>query len=309
MPLRALILGSAAGGGLPQWNCRAECSASAWQGLQGLKGLGPATQSSLAVSADSERWVLLNASPDLRTQILATPPLQPRTEGDVGLRNTPIRAVILTNGDVDHVAGLLTMREGQPFTIWITAEIAAVLDRNPIFEVLDRRKVAREVIDLDRPFEPAPGLSARLFPVPGKVPLWLEGEGEVQTDRLGEQTAGVELSCGDTTAFYIPGCARMVPELANRLRGAALVFFDGTVFHDDEMIRAGVGEKTGRRMGHMPMAGREGSLAAFAGLGVGRKIYVHMNNTNPVWLPGSPERAEVEAAGWEVAHDGMEVSL
>ena len=110
-------------------------------------------------------------------------------------------------------------------------------------------------------------------------------------------------------AFYIPGCARMVPDLAGRLRGAGLVFFDGTVFRDDEMIRAGVGEKTGRRMGHMAMAGPEGSLAAFAGLGVGRKIYVHMNNTNPVWLPDSPERAEVEAAGWEIAHDGMEMAL
>jgi pyrroloquinoline quinone biosynthesis protein B len=310
--LRALVLGSAAGGGLPQWNCRAECSASAWEGSDGLK---PATQSSLAVSVDGETWVLLNASPDLRAQILATPQLHPRAAGagpEAGLRNTPIRSVVLTNGDVDHVAGLLTMRERQAFTIWMTAEIAAVLERNPIFEVLDRAVVARRVVGLDQRFEPADGLAARLFPVPGKIPLWLEGEAEgevVETDRMGEQTAGVELSAGDTTAFYIPGCERMVPALADRLRGAALVFFDGTVFHDDEMIRAGVGAKTGRRMGHMAMAGAEGSLAAFAGLEVGRKIYVHMNNTNPVWLPGSPERAEAEAAGWEIAHDGMEISL
>ena len=308
MTLRALILGSAAGGGLPQWNCRAECSASAWEGRDGLK---PATQSSLAVSADGEAWVLLNASPDVRAQILAMPQLQPRA-GGAGPRNSPIRSVVLTNGDVDHVAGLLTMREGQPFTIWMTAEIAAVLDRNPIFEVLDRRVVTRNVIGLDEQFEPAEGVSARLFAVPGKVPLWLEGESGgdmVETDRMGEQTAGVELTCGEATAFYVPGCARMAPSLAERLRGAPLVFFDGTVFHDDEMIRAGVGRKTGRRMGHMAMAGPDGSLAAFAGLEVGRKIYVHMNNTNPVWLRGSPERAEAEAAGWEIAHDGMEVSL
>jgi pyrroloquinoline quinone biosynthesis protein B len=306
--LRALVLGSAAGGGLPQWNCRAECSASVWDGRDGVR---PATQSSLAVSVDGENWILLNASPDLRTQLLATPQLQPRPAGQAGLRNTPIRAVILTNGDVDHVAGLLTMREGQPFTIWMTAEIAAVLDRNPIFEVLDRSKVARRVVALDEPFEPAEGLTAMLFAVPGKVPLWLEGdvEGEVETDRMGEHTAGVQLTAGGTTAFYIPGCASMVPELASRLGGAAVIFFDGTVFHDDEMIRAGVGHKTGRRMGHMSMAGPDGSLAAFAGLDVGRKIFVHMNNTNPVWLPGSPERAEVEAAGWEVAHDGMEIRL
>ena len=308
MTLRALVLGSAAGGGLPQWNCRAECSASAWEGYDGLK---PATQSSLAVSADGEQWVLLNASPDLRSQILATPQLRPRADG-VGLRNTPIRSVVLTNGDVDHVAGLLTMRERQAFTIWMTAEIATVLDRNPIFEVLDREVVTRKVIGLEEPFEPVDGIEARLFPVPGKVALWLEGEAGddvVETDRMGEQTAGVELTANTVTAFYIPGCARMVPALADRLRGAPLVFFDGTVFHDDEMIRAGVGHKTGRRMGHMAMAGPEGSLAAFAGLEVGRKIYVHMNNTNPVWLPTSPERAEAEAAGWEIAHDGMEVSL
>ena len=256
--------------------------------------------------------MLLNASPDLRAQILATPQLQPRAAERGGLRNTPIRAVILTNGDVDHVAGLLTMREGQPFTIWMTAEIAAVLDRNPIFEVLDRSKVARRVVALDESFEPVEGLAVRLFPVPGKVPLWLEGDvdgGVVETDRMGEQTAGVELTRGASTAYYIPGCARMVPELADRLRGAGLVFFDGTVFYDDEMIRAGVGQKTGRRMGHMAMGGPDGSLPAFAGLEVGRKIYVHINNTNPVWLPGSPERREVEAAGWEVAHDGMEIVL
>ena len=311
MILRAptlLVLGSAAGGGLPQWNCRAECSASAWARRDGV---AQATQSSLAVSVDGENWVLLNASPDLRAQILATPQLHPRASDGAALRNSPICAVILTNGDVDHVAGLLTMRERQPFAIWMTAEIAAVLDRNPIFEVLDRAVVARNVVALDQPFEPVEGLSATLFPVPGKVPLWLEGEadGAVETDRIGGQTAGVALSAGGSTAFYLPGCARMAPALAERLDGAPLVLFDGTVFHDDEMIRAGVGGKTGRRMGHMPMAGPEGSLAAFAGLDVGRKVFVHINNTNPVWRPGSPERAEVAAAGWEIAHDGMEIAL
>jgi pyrroloquinoline quinone biosynthesis protein B len=307
MTLRALVLGAAAGGGLPQWNCLAECSASVWQGR-----LRPATQSSLAVSAGGDDWVLLNASPDLRSQIIATPQLQPklqpRAEPGAGLRTTPVRAVVLTNGDVDHIAGLLTMREKQRFTLWMTPAIAGVLDANPIFEVLDRGVVERRGVAIGEAFEPIDGLTLRLFPVPGKVALYLEGE-TVETDLMGEQTVGVELSNGAGTAYYIPGCARMVPELAQRLSGAPLVFFDGTVFHDDEMIRAGVGQKTGRRMGHMAMAGPEGSLAAFAGLGVARKVYVHMNNTNPVWLPDSPERREVEAAGWEVAYDGMEVVL
>lgn len=305
MTLRVLVVGAAAGGGLPQWNCRAECSASAWEGRDGVL---PATQSSVAVSADGESWALLNASPDLRAQILATPALQPRSTAGGGLRNSPIRSVVLTNGDVDHVAGLLTMRERQPFTIWMTAGIAEVLDQNPIFEVLDRDIVTRKVIALGEMFEPVEGVRLRLFPVPGKVPLYLEGE-TVETNLIGEQTVGVELTAGSSTAFYIPGCADMNPELADRIRGAPMVLFDGTVFHDDEMSRAGVGEKTGRRMGHMPIAGPDGSLAAFAGLGVQRKIYVHINNTNPIWLPDSPERREVEAAGWEIAFDGMELTL
>lgn len=302
MTLRALVLGAAAGGGLPQWNCRAECSASVWDGK-----IAPATQSSLAVSTGREAWVLLNASPDLRFQILATPQIQPRA-GASGLRNTPIRAVVLTNGDVDHIAGLLTMREKQPFTLWMSPAIADVLDANPIFEVLDRSVVKRHTVALGQTFEPIDGLWLTLFAVPGKVALYLEGE-TVETDLMGEQTVGVALSDGESTAYYIPGCARMATELSRRLRGAPLVFFDGTVFHDDEMIRVGVGQKSGRRMGHMAMAGPEGSVAAFTGLDVGRKVYVHMNNTNPVWLPDSPERAQVEAAGWEVAHDGMEVIL
>src|SRR5690625_322996 len=160
MTLRVLVVGAAAGGGLPQWNCRAECSASAWEGRDGVL---PATQSSVAVSADGESWALLNASPDLRAQILATPALQPRSTAGGGLRNSPIRSVVLTNGDVDHIAGLLTMRERQPFTIWMTAGIAEVLDQNPIFEVLDRDIVTRKVIALGEVFEPIEGVRLRLF--------------------------------------------------------------------------------------------------------------------------------------------------
>ncbi len=305
MALRALILGAAAGGGLPQWNCSAPNSAGFWGRGQALE---PATQSSLAVSVDGERWVVLNASPDIRAQIMARPQMQPRDAATAGLRNTPIAAVVITNGDIDHIAGLLSLRESQAFDLWTTDAIAEVLAANPIFDVLNPALVRRRRIALDAAFEPVPGLTLELFAVPGKVPLFLEGE-TVETDLMGEQTVGVRLSDGASEAFYIPGCARMTPALAERLRGAALVFFDGTVFHDDEMIRAGVGAKTGRRMGHMAMAGPEGTLAAFAPLDVARKVYVHINNTNPVWNPASPERASVEAAGWEVGRDGMEIVL
>lgn len=304
MALQVLVLGAAAGGGLPQWNCSAPNCRSFWSADTLL---APATQSSLAVSADGEHWALLNASPDVRAQILTNPPIQPRDPAMYGLRNSPIVSVLLTNGDIDHIAGLLTLREGHSFDLYATPEILEVLDANTVFDALDRSRVVRKAVAFGTSFDLLPGLSAELFAVPGKVPLFMESGEDIQTDRLGEQTAGVRLQAGDRAVHYIPGCACVTPELADRLRGARTVLFDGTVFHDDEMIRAGVGAKTGRRMGHMPIAGPEGSLAAFADLSVTRKIYVHINNTNPIWHASSLERRIVEAAGWEVAHDGMEI--
>lgn len=298
MPLHVLILGAAAGGGLPQWNCGcATCDAARRGEIPSL------TQSSVAVSADGETWALVNASPDLRAQLGATPKLWP-----TGPRRSPIGAVLVTNGDIDHVAGLLTLREKQPFRLLATPEVHAVIAATPIFQALDPGLVPREPVRPGAPVALAPGLSATLFPVPGKVPLYLEA-GEVVTDAEGEFTVGVELAAGTARAFYIPGCARMTPALADRLRGAALVFFDGTLWRDDEMIAAGLGGKTGRRMGHMPIDGPDGTLAAFADLGVGRKVFVHLNNSNPVLDPRTPERAAVEAAGWIVARDGMEFVL
>lgn len=294
--MRAIVLGAAAGGGLPQWNCGCGNCALARSGE-----IPAASQSSLAASGDGAAWAILNASPDIRSQLAAAPALWPR-----GPRDTPVRSVLLTNGDIDHVAGLLGLREKQPFTLFATAEILGVLAANPVFAALDAGLVERRVVALGAPFDLAPGLRAELFPVPGKVPLYLEGE-TVVTDLEGEQTVGVRLESGRGAVHYVPGCAAVTPALAARLQGAAAVFFDGTLWEDDEMIRAGLGAKTGRRMGHVSMSGPEGSIAAFADLGVRRKIFVHMNNSNPVWRPGL-ERAAAEAAGWEIAFDGMEVT-
>lgn len=297
MGFRALILGAAAGGGLPQWNCGCENC------VRARRGEIPAqTQSSLAVSADGRNWAILNASPDIRQQLFVCPALYP-----TGLRQVPLGAVLVTNGDIDHVAGLLTLREMQPFTLFATAGIHEVLAANPIFGALNESVVTRETVALDVPFDLAPGLVAELFAVPGKVPLYMEGE-TVETAMIGEQTVGVHLSGGGAEAFYIPGCATLSDDLRARLDGAPLVFFDGTLWRDDEMLRAGLGRKTGKRMGHMSMSGPDGSIAAFAGLDVGRKVYVHMNNTNPVLNPESPERAEAEAAGWIIGRDGMEIA-
>jgi pyrroloquinoline quinone biosynthesis protein B len=305
--MRAVVLGAAAGGGFPQWNSN---SAACNRARAGDPAASPRTQASVAVSADGATWALLSASPDLRQQIEQTPVLHPRS----GLRSSPIAAVILTGGDVDAISGLLTLRERQPLTVYASARVHAVLDANPVFEVLNREIVAREIVQLDRrtnvqtPAGAPSGLSFELFAVPGKVPLYLE-EGDAPKIEASDQTVGVAIGDGRSTLFYIPGCAAMTPALADRLRGAEAVLFDGTLWDDEEMIRAGLGPKTGRRMGHMSVSGPDGVIAAFSGLDVRRRILIHVNNSNPVLLADSPERAATEAAGWDVAYDGMEIAL
>ncbi|MEM9441126.1 MAG: MBL fold metallo-hydrolase, partial [Pseudomonadota bacterium] len=240
-----------------------------------------------------------------RDQFTRTPALHP-----TGQRELPLSSVLVTNGDIDHVAGLLTLREMQPFTLLATAGIHDILSNNPIFDALNPEVVTRTTVTLDVPFALAPNLQATLFPVPGKTPLYMERIGEeVRTDVIGDQTVGVKLEADGHIAYYIPGCAYLSPDLADRIDGADLVLFDGTLWRDDEMRLAGVGVKTGKRMGHMSMSGPEGSIAAFAPLDIGRKVYVHMNNTNPVFRPDAPERAEAEAAGWMIGQDGMEIQL
>jgi pyrroloquinoline quinone biosynthesis protein B len=300
--MRLIVLGAAAGGGFPQWNSACPVGRRAWQRDPAARWR---SQCSVALSADGERWTLLNASPDLRQQILATPALHPRR----GPRHSPIAAVVLTNGDVDHVAGLLTLRESQSFALYATAAILAVLDSNPIFNVLNPEFVRRARLILEQPVEIDRGSTIVPFAVPGKVPLYLEGDAP-SVGAETEDVIGLELRVGTgQSAFFIPGCAHLTPALAARLRGAALVLFDGTLWTDDEMIRSGTGVKTGARMGHMSIFGPDGTLAAFAPLDVRRKILIHINNTNPILVDDTAERKMVEAAGWEVAYDGMEIEL
>lgn len=297
--LTAIVLGAAGGGGYPQWNCRCPVCRLAWSGDPRVKRR---TQASLAVSADGEHWILLNASPDLRGQLLATPALQPRGQP----RGSPIAAVVLTGAEVDQIAGLLTLRERQGFTVLATAETIAALTANSIFAVL-AGVVTRNTVARDAPFSLPGGIDAELFAVPGKVALYLEGEAPALAAATGANV-GVELVCGSRRLAYVPGAAAMTPALRERLARADVVFFDGTLFSDDEMIATGTGGKTGRRMGHMPLDGEDGTLAALAGVG-GRRILTHINNTNPILIEGSLERRKVEAAGFEVAEDGMEIVL
>jgi pyrroloquinoline quinone biosynthesis protein B len=306
------VLGSAAGGGLPQWNCNGRNSADA---RKGAGGIAPRTQASAAVSAHGKQWVLLNAAPDLRQQINQTPELHPAPDG--GPRNSPIEAVVLTNGDVDAIAGLLCLREGQPFTVYGTHRVLDVLASNSVFDVLAPGLVRRVAMTYGQPFtvegpSGAVGIDIEAFPVPGKVPLYLEDE-----------KAGADLGTqeGDTTGlkvtdrasgrhfFYVPGCAKVDEALRARLKDAPLLFFDGTLYTNDEMIAQGLLNKTGERMGHMNMSEEGGSIESLAPLNIARKIFIHINNSNPALREDSPERAAVEAAGWEVSYDGMEVRV
>nr|WP_294550701.1 pyrroloquinoline quinone biosynthesis protein PqqB [uncultured Rhodopila sp.] len=300
--LRIVVLGAAAGGGFPQWNANNEACRRARGGDPAAR---PRTQCSIAVSGDDESWIVVNASPDLRQQIEARPMLQPRR----GLRDTPIAAVVLTGGEVDAVAGLLHLRESQGFMLFATGRVQEALRANPIFNALSPAFVRRQSVGLGRPFDLPGGVVAELFSVPGKVALYLERE-NADLSGQAEDTVGLRLSGRTGSAcYFIPGCAHLPADVAQRLRGADLVFFDGTLWTDDEMIREGSGSKTGGRMGHMSVADPHGAIEAFRDLDVRRKVFIHINNSNPMLLDDSPERAVAAQAGWEVAHDGMEIVL
>ncbi len=303
--LTAIVLGAAAGGGFPQWNCRCQVCRLAWAGDARVR---PRTQASLAVSADGESWILINASPDLPAQLRHVQALQPiALNPAAGLRGSPIKAVLLTGAEIDQITGLLSLREREPFTVCATAATLMSLADNAMFGVLAPDVVIRRAASPGELLVLPGGLTAELFLVPGKVPLYLEGE-DPETASETAANVGVELSAGGARIAYVPGAAAVTPAILARLSRADAVFFDGTLFRDDEMIVSGTGTKTGRRMGHMPVAGADGSLAALSTI-AGRRIYVHINNTNPILVEGSPERGEVERCGWEIAFDGMEVML
>src|SRR6516165_8723264 len=286
----AVVLGSAAGGGFPQWNSNAPACRRARRGDPAAR---VRSQASLAVSSNNQDWFVLNATPDLRLQIESVPHLHPRT----GLRSSPIAGVVLTGGDVDAIAGLLHLRERHRFDVYAPSRVLAIIAANPIFDVLAPDCVQRIELPLDQPMElvgtaGAGGLAVTAFAVPGKVPLYLEEAGQDPGLSDAGDTVGLEIieTATGKSFFFLPGCAAVTERLRQRLAGSALVFFDGTLWRDDEMIRLGVGSKTGRRMGHMSMSGEDGTIAAFRDLGVGRRILRHINNSNPVLLDDSPER-------------------
>ncbi len=296
--LTAIVLGAAAGGAFPQWNCRCPVCALAWRGDPRVR---PRTQASLAVSAGNGQWTIINASPDLGQQLRATPALHPQD----GLRGSPIDAVVLTGAEIDQIAGLLSLREGTRFKLFATPASHAAVAANAMFDAMTA--MTRHAIAPGERFTLAGGIEATLFTVPGKVPLYLEGDDPA----LAEESAanvGIELARGGARLVFVPGAAAVSAAMRERFAGADAILFDGTLFTDDEMQRTGVGQKTGRRMGHMPIDGADGSLKVLEDVAA-RRIFIHINNTNPIHIAGSPERAQVERAGWEIAEDGMEIVL
>ena len=307
--LRVVVLGAAAGGGVPQWNCGCAVCLAARTDPE-LRS----TQASIAISADGDHWFLINASPDLRQQLIATPQLHPRAGQ---LRHSPIAGVILTNGEVDAVAGLLSMREGSPFTIYAHAKVISILKDNSIFNVLNEKNVRRQPIEVNTVFEPAlpdgspSGIEILPFAVAGKSAWYLEGKVHPGGDIGAGDTLGLGLrdKATDKYLYFLAACAGITDDLKARLAGAAVVFFDGTVWRDDELIAAGLGNKTGQGMGHIAMSGASGVIESLAGLDIDRKIFLHINNSNPALLPASPERKMAERAGWQIPADGTEITL
>ncbi len=303
--MRIRVLGSAAGGGFPQWNC----GCSNCQGLRSGSLLSVARrQESVAVSADGDAWYLLNASPEIREQIGSLPPLWPRQA-----RHSPIAGIVLTNGDLDHCLGLLSLRESHPIIIYATDAVrTGFTDGNVLYRTLERFDGQATWRVLSLGVSRVLGgddssLSITAFAVPGKRPIHLEGRGQPSD----EDNVGLLLRDRTTkrTFAYVPAAATWTAALDRMLAEVDVVFFDGTFWSSDELLSAGVGEKRAEDMAHLPVGGEAGSLSQLRRLSAARRVLIHINNTNPLLREDSPERAEATAAGIEIAFDGMEIAL
>jgi pyrroloquinoline quinone biosynthesis protein B len=293
--MRLRVLGAAAGGGFPQWNCAcANCAGV----RHGRPGLTPRTQASLAISADGERWILVGASPDVRVQIERTRELWPASDG-----RSPIAAVALPNGDVDAWAGLLSLREWAPLTLLATPPVRAdIVDDNGVLATLRRFDDHSRWIDLAPGARVAvAGLTVEAVPAPGKPPLH-RARAATALDNVGfvirDETRGRSVA-------WFPSVAGPAPAVERALREADAVFFDGTFFRDDELVSTGRSAARARQMGHWPVGGDDGSASMLATLTTTDKWLVHVNNTNPLLADDSAERGWLRARGIDVAYDGL----
>lgn len=311
--MRVKILGSAAGGGFPQWNC---ACANCGRIRDGSFGGSSRTQTQLVWSSTPGQWSLLNASPDLRTQIESCRELWPRGGG----RESPLHGVILPSAELDQVLGLLLLREFHSFRVYATPSVRKILtEDNSLFGVLARftGQVCWQDILVDRPFFVGGGrLEALTLPgsFPGFVSASRQAELNPQDAVIGlllspESSANSSVNSNERTLAFLPGVACVSDTLLGTLQNCDILLFDGTFWSDDESLRIPGITRTARQMGHLPLSGPGGSLERFAALRRPRKIFVHINNTNPILDEESTEYRMVRDAGWEVAHDGMELTL
>jgi pyrroloquinoline quinone biosynthesis protein B len=305
----ARVLGSAAGGGFPQWNCGCpNCRAA----RAGARPCQPRTQSSLAVSADRERWFLFNASPDIRAQIASFPALWPRQ----GVRDTPIQGVVLSDAELDHTLGLLSLREGRRVRVYATGWVhQALTEWNPLLRTLAAFATVQWQpvrLDAEVPLCTGDGLDSglrcRAFSTGSTKPLAFA---PAHSAGQPEACVGYRIwSAGSGRVLvYLPALELLSPAVRSQILGSACLLVDGTCWLDDELGRLGISTKTARAMGHLPVGGDGGSLEQLAALRLERVIFVHINNTNPMLLDDSPERRAVEARGLEVACDGLELEI
>jgi len=299
--VRVHILGSAAGGGFPQWNCNCRNCAGLRTGSIRAKAR---TQCSVAVSADGSRWSLLNASPDLRSQIFSFPDLLPKG----GVRGSAIDAVLLTDAELDHITGLLSLRETQPIRLFCTSQVFDwVLASNTVFGALnspDRFRVT--TVEDRKPETIGCGLGFEAMFVSGKVPTYVKST----PANYDGATVGYKLidSSTGSSLLYVPAIKEIDEGFLATAAACDCLLFDGSFWSDNEMEIRGAGTRTASSMGHLPISGAAGSLAQLGDLRM-RKIYTHINNTNPILDETSAERREIEKAGWEVAEDGMDFTV
>jgi pyrroloquinoline quinone biosynthesis protein B len=301
------VLGSAAGGGFPQWNCGCPNCAGVRSGSVRAK---PRTQESVAVSADGRSWFLLNASPEIRAQIEGFRGLHPE-----GLRHTPIAGIALTNGDLDHCLGLLSLRESQPLVIYATERVRQTfVEGNGLYRTLQRfegqvtwqRLGLEQRVPLTNPDGQSSGLVMTAFSVAGKPPLHSVGLAPSEEDsvalRIEDERTGGVLAYAAAVRGYSPALERLAS-------AAKAIFFAGTFWSSDELVALGASDRRAEDMAHWPIGGPEGSLGFLRGLDVPRRIYIHINNSNPILIEDSPEHARVRAERVEIAEDGMELTL
>ena len=297
--MRVRILGSAAGGGFPQWNCRCPTCEAARAGVRAT----PRTQSSLAVRGDQGPWFLVNASPDAREQLATL-----GVAGDAGMRVPPVAGVLLTDAEVDHTAGLLLLREStSPLHVFGDAAVARALRGGfPVLEMLTRYcGVVWQTLDAGDELElEGSSLAVSRFAVGGDAPLYADPGDAIEASGLTFRDRA-----GGAVVTYVPGVARLDADLLDRLGASDLVLVDGTFWRDDELATLGISTRTATDMGHVALSGPGGTLAALAGLQRPRRVLVHINNTNPILLEDSPERAEVLRAGVQIGDDGEEFEL